>query len=154
MVKVPDGGRQAAFNQKLLEAIGPQHEVSALVARLTSGPTVHNRMGGPAFAPAFAGLRGDLDSPLIYEVDDIQVTLEVQDDAALADRKTLVGLIVGIDEIDSLHADLWHKGEQIDSVSIDEIGNFAFTKLIPAEYELFISGGTLDVQIESLNLVR
>ena len=27
VVKVPDGGRQAAFNQKLLEAIGPQQAV-------------------------------------------------------------------------------------------------------------------------------
>ena len=27
VVKVPDGGRQAAFSQKLLEAIGPQQAV-------------------------------------------------------------------------------------------------------------------------------
>ena len=131
-----------------------KRSVKFLVARLTSGPTVHNRMGGLAFAPAFAGLRGALDAPLIYEVDDIQVTLEVQDDAALADRKAVIGLIVGIGEMEGLHAELWHEGEHTDSVPVDEIGNFAFNRLIPAEYELFISGNDLDVHIESLSLVR
>ena len=131
-----------------------KRSVKFLVGRLTSGPTVHNRIGGPAFAPALAGLRGALDSPLIYEVDDIQVTLEVQDDAALADRKAVIGLIVGIGEMGGLHAELWHDGEHIAGVPLDEIGNFAFNQLIPAEYELFISGNDLDVHIESLSLVR
>ena len=128
--------------------------VKVLVARLISGPTAHTGMGSPAFAPALAGLRGSLDSPLIYEADDIQVMLEVQDDAAIADRKAVMGLIIGIDDPEELHAELWHEGTCTFSTPVDEIGNFAFDGLIPADYDLFVSGNDLDVHIESLSLVR
>lgn len=130
-----------------------KRKVKFLVARLTSGPTVPSHSGSPAFAPALAGLRGSLDSPLIYEADDIQVMLEVQDDAALADRKAVMGLIVGIGELEGLHAEMWHEGEHTDSVPVDEMGNFAFNGLIPADYDLYISGDDLDVQIESLSIL-
>ena len=131
-----------------------RRSVKVLVARLISGPTVHTGMGSPAFAPALAGLRGSLDSPLIYEADDIQVMLEVHDDAALTDRKAVMGLIVGIDAPEELHAELWHEGTHTLSTQVDEIGNFAFDGLTPAGYDLFISGHNLDVHIESLSLVR
>ena len=131
-----------------------RRSVKVLVARLISGPTVHTGMGSPAFAPALAGLRGSLDSLLIYEADDIQVILEVQDDAALTDRKAVMGLIVGIDDLEGLHAELWHEGTRTFSTPVDEIGNFAFDGLIPADYDLFVSGNDLDVHIESLSLVR
>jgi hypothetical protein len=106
--------------------------------------------GGPA--PAFAlGLRGDETGPHFYQAGDAQITLEVQEDPNAPGRKILVGLILG-EGAASLHAHLWREDQAIMSTEVDELGNFTLSGLEPGQYELFLSGPDVEIQIKDLEV--
>lgn len=124
-------------------------QVRVLIARLASELEA-GQMGQPALAPAYAGLRG-AEEARIYQADDVQVAVEVQDDAERPGRKVLLGLVIGA-EPGELEAHLWQAGEQIAVVPLDELGNFVIPELAPGGYELILSGPAVEIHIQDLDV--
>jgi hypothetical protein len=114
-----------------------------------SGP---NRpgLGAATGTPAFA-LRGDNAGPLMYEAGDAQLSLEIQDDPEHPGRKSILGLVLGI-ETESVEVKLLQGDGVVTAVTLDEIGNFSFTSLETGSYELTLSGQTIEIHVPDLNI--
>jgi Putative zinc-finger len=106
--------------------------------------------GGPGPALAF-GLRGDETGVHFYQAGEAQITLEIQDDPSAPGRKSLVGLILG-GEATGLQAHLWRQEQAVMSAPVDELGNFTLSGLEPGQYELFLSGPDVEIQIKDLEI--
>ena len=105
---------------------------------------------GPLGTPAFA-LRGNDTGPLMYEAGDAQLSLEVQDDPERPGRKSILGLILGIDTV-GVMANLWREGNVKTAVAIDELGNFSLSGLEPGKYELILSGKEVEIHVQDLSI--
>jgi hypothetical protein len=125
--------------------------IKVLVAKLvpTGGQT--DPLAAPAMAPAFAGLRGEEDGPRLYQAGEAQVAIEIQDDAMRRDRKTLLGLITGMDTSE-LVAHLWLADRHVGEVPVDELGNLFIPGLAPGSYELILSGPEVELHIRDLDV--
>jgi len=133
-------------------AFSPLERIKVLVARLVRSPEDHSRSGARAPAPAYAGLRGESESLLLYQVDDIQIAVEFQDDAERQGRLALLGLVTGADT-SGMEAHLWQPEQHIAAIPVDELGNFYVSNLAPGSYELVLRGPKVEVQIPELEIV-
>jgi hypothetical protein len=106
-------------------------------------------LGG--MTPAFAGVRGDQEGPFVYQADEVQVIVEVQDDSEQPGRKFLVGLVTGMDALD-LKARLWRVDQPIATASVDDLGNFVMLNLIPDTYVLTLSSPDVEIHIPALKV--
>jgi hypothetical protein len=106
---------------------------------------------GPGRAPAFAGVRGEQDGPFVYQADDVQVVLEIQDDAEQPDRKTILGLLTGTDP-QGMQVSLWKDDVLVTQASVDDLGNFVIPQLLAGSYELIVSGLDVEIHIQALAL--
>lgn len=136
-----------SLESSLLEQVKGQ--VRVLFARLVSGGEAPSLFGGPALAPAYAGLRGAEASPALYEADEFQIAIEVQDDAQEPDRKAILGLTLGPGPSGGL-AFLWQARQRVAVVPVDDLGNFVIPGLSPGSYELILSGPELEIHIQEL----
>jgi anti-sigma factor RsiW len=125
-----------------------KEHVRVLVARLTHG----GEASGSWLTPVPAGIRGAEAGPIIYEVDDIQVMLEIHDDTAQPDRKSILGLVVGLDDTQGLEVHVWQAEKLFTTVPVDELGNFVIANLAPATYELILSGSDIEIHIHDLKV--
>jgi hypothetical protein len=122
-----------------------------LVAHLVNGGLEAGLLGQPALAPAYAGVRGEEKEPTLYQADDIQVAIEIQEDAEQPDRKVLLGLVIGT-EPSGVEAYLWQADQRVAVVSVDELGNFVIPNLAPGSYELILSGPEIEIHIQDLQV--
>lgn len=118
-----------------------KEQVRVLVASLVGG----------GLEPAVAGVRGEEEGPFVFRADDIQVILDVQDDSEKPDRKTILGLVTGIDP-QGLHVFLWHDDRLLTRVPVDDLGNFLFLQLFPGRYELIVTGPETEIHIQTLDI--
>jgi hypothetical protein len=132
-------------------AFSPAERIRVLVARLMRAGGRTDPLGPPAMAPAFAGLRGEEDGPRLYQAGEAQVDIEIQDDAMRGDRKTLLGLVTGIDTSE-LVAHLWLADQHVGEVPVDELGNLVIPSLVPGSYELIFSGPEVEIHIRDLDI--
>ena len=130
-------------------AFRPLERIRVWFAQLVSGGREPGEPGMPALAPAYAGVRGEEEPPRIYEAGDAKIAIQIQPDAEQPDRKALVGLVTGIEPI-GLRVYLWQAKEQVGEVSVDESGNFALGGLLPACYELILSGAEVEIHVQEL----
>lgn len=121
--------------------------LKVLVARLAPGFDAGTSLS-PA-APALAGVRGGEDGPLVYTADDVQVSLEVQDDAAAANRRAILGLVLGVDA-EGWGVYLWRDEEEVAGAAVDELGNFMLGDLEPDTYRLLLHGEQVLIHIPEL----
>ena len=134
------------FRDRLREGV---EKVKVLVARLVSG---FSQAGGPQEAAlAFGGLRGGEEEPLIYQVNDTQIVLEIQDDPDHPGKKTLLGLITGSEQ-PMFIVRLQDREHSPATAHVDEIGNFAFSQLRPGAYKLVIAGEGMEIHIPQLRI--
>jgi anti-sigma factor ChrR (cupin superfamily) len=119
------------------------------IARIVDSGTALNSPQAGALQPALAGLRGETSGPRIYQANDAQIAIEVQDDAEHRGRKVLLGLVTGIDTR-AFKAHLWKAGRPTASVEIDELGNLIIPGVEPANYELILSGPDIEIHIQEL----
>lgn len=105
-------------------------------------------LGGPTSVPV--GIRGEQDAPLIYEADDIQIIVETQVDATQANRRVMLGLLLGFEPVHGVLARLWQTEELLATTPVDELGNFVFSNLLPGSYGLIVSGEELELHIKEL----
>lgn len=114
------------------------------IARLIPAGT----MGGGMPQPALA-LRGQEDGPLLYEAGDAQLTLEVQDDPEKTGARTILGLLIGVETVETA-AHLWQDAQKVAQVAVDEFGNFVFAGLVVGRYELIVSGPDFEIHLQEL----
>lgn len=123
-----------------------RQRVQIWIARqLPSGAT-----GQTQLSPALA-LRGSADEPLMYEAGDYQLVVEIQDDPTKPGRKSVLGLVIGLEEV-AFQAQLWQEGVRIQETSLDELGNFVFTEVPPGVYDLILNRLTAEIHLQSLTI--
>jgi hypothetical protein len=126
--------------------------VRVVVAQLLSGPQWTGLPSFGAPAPALAGIRGAEEAPFIFEADDVQVVIEIHGDPEWPDRKSILGLVMGVDDPGAMKAHLWQAGTLRNTQPVDGLGNFVFSNL-PAEcFELILSGLDTEIHIQELDL--
>lgn len=103
-------------------------------------------------APAHAGLRGE-EEACVYTAGDIQIAIEVQDDAERPGRKTLLGLVIGAEPV-GMQVHLWQDERRIVTVPVDELGNFVIPDLAPGVYELIVGGPEVEVHVQALQVCK
>jgi len=102
--------------------------------------------------PALGGVRGDEGEPLIYEADGVQVVVEIHQDPDQPDHRSILGLIIGVDDPDQLEVHLWQSDQPVATVQVEDIGNFVIPSLAPGRYELIVSGLELEIHIQELEV--
>ena len=122
-----------------------------LVARLVNGRLETGLLAQPVPVPAYAGVRGEEREPYLYQADDVQIAIEVQDDAERPGRKVILGLVLGA-ECAGLEAHLWRDDQRIAVVPVDELGNFVIPDMVPGSYELILSGPEAEIHIQDLQV--
>jgi hypothetical protein len=147
----PHCAQELAYLQTYLAELAPDLEftfrerLQVWIARLIPA-------GTDTFSPVPAlALRGDATEPLIYEAGDVQINLEIQDDPARAGHKTLLGLVMGSEEI-TYEAHLWQAGEQVQSCRVDELGNFILPGVAPGVYDLILNRITAVIHLPALTI--
>jgi hypothetical protein len=115
-----------------------------IAKRIPTGRQTRDMLGTPAFA-----MRGGDTGPLMYEAGDAQLSLEVQDDPEHPGRRSILGLVLGI-ETEAVLVKLIQGDVLVTAVTLDPIGNFTFTGLEPGKYELTLSGQDIEIQAQDL----
>jgi anti-sigma factor RsiW len=122
--------------------------VRVLVARLVNGGMTVDLPG----QPALVGVRGDEREPLIYEADGVQVVLEVDQDPDQPERRSILGLVIGVDDPGQLDVHLWRSDQPVATIQVEDVGNFVISNLAPGRYELIVSGPELEIHIQELEV--
>ena len=99
-------------------------------------------------APALA-LRGTDEGPLFYQAGDAQLTIEIQDDPDHPGRRSLLGLVMGV-EPDDMQVQLFQDGELVVSAEVDDLGNFVIFDLSPGHYELILAATSVEIHVQDL----
>jgi hypothetical protein len=126
-------------------------QIKVLVAQLVRVGQDIARSGSPTLVPAYRGGRGEEKGPRLYQAEDIQVSIEIQDDVERQDRKVLLGLVTEMDTHE-LKAHLWQAEQLVTTASVDDLGNFVIADLTPGNYELILSNSGVELHIQSLEI--
>ncbi len=125
-----------------------------LIADLVRRGTTGRQPRQPVLAPAFAGVRGEETVPQGYEAEDIRVSIESQPDASHPGRWTILGLVLGFDAGTTAVAHLWQEGRWLASQPVSDAGDFYLGNVAPAEYDLILSAGPIEVHIRDVEVGR
>jgi hypothetical protein len=158
LLECPHCAREVLQLEDYLRVLGPTIEfspverVKVLIAQLISGGTRDDaKQGRLSFAPALAGIRGEADGPAVYQVDDIQIAIEIQDDAELPGHKIVLGLVTGPGS-SGLNVTLRQADQIVATTSVDYTGNFLIPRLDPGNYQLILIRPEMEIHVQSLEL--
>jgi hypothetical protein len=126
--------------------------VKVLIARLVGGKEADQEDGQFSSAPAFSDLRGEGDEPFIYQTENIRIVIDVQDDVEQMGFKTLLGLVTGL-ESNEFSIQVSRGDQVIATTSVDEIGNFIISHLLPGHYKLIVASQDMEIHIQSLPVI-
>ncbi len=130
----------------------PLERVKVLIAKLISGGAGDDRqLGRPAFTPVLAGVRGGEEGPSVFQVDDVQIAIEIQEDAEQAGAKIVLGLVTGLDS-SGLNVILRQADQIVATTSVDRSGNFLIPRLQPGNYHLSLIRPEVEIHVQSLEL--
>jgi anti-sigma factor RsiW len=160
LAECPHCGREVGQLKSYLDELAPELEIRLLdrmregvrvvIARLANGAT-GRFPGQPAPSPAFVGVRGSEDKPVVYDADEVQIVLEIQADAEQPGRWAILGLVMGTDAR-GLVAHVWRASERVGAVPVDELGNFVVPGLAPGRYDLILSGTDVEIHVQELEV--
>ncbi len=108
--------------------------------------------GTEGLQPAMAAMRGEQNKPRIYEAEDYQLTIEIQEDPENPGRQALFGLLIGEDAPASFEIQLWQGANLITQEPVDEYGNFSISNLVKENYDLKLIKPELEIRLEALQL--
>ena len=117
--------------------------VRRAVARLVDAARDALSPGG--LAPAMAAVRGQMDAPLIYEADGLQIVLVLQPDDIHRTRQLLLGLLLGTTVPLTMQVQLWQGQTLLTTTAVDEGGNFVLAELAPGNYTLLLTAPDLEI---------
>lgn len=141
--------REVLAFRKFLEATAPEAPDGAgWIER--AGIFVTSFLEAGTLAPAAAGLRGSEDAPRIIQIDDLQITLFVEDNLDRPDMHNLLGLVSG-GSTAGWTAFLWQGGELAVQTPLSEEGEFSLEGLSKGEYTLILDGPESEVHIQDLH---
>lgn len=123
--------------------------IRVLIAKLISGGGVSQDQTGSSLFPVSAGLRGEENEPFLYQAGNVQIVIDVQDDVEQTGNKVLLGLVTGL-ESDDFIIEVNRGGQMIATASVDEIGNFIVSNLVPGNYQVILKGQEVEIHIQSL----
>ena len=130
----------------------PLQSIKIQVAQLVRGGGGGAWAGSSGLALGYAGLRGEEEQGLyLYQANDVQIAVEIQDDARQRGHKALLGLVTGMDTHE-LSAHLWHIKQCIATTLVDDLGNFVFPNLAPGNYKLILSGPEEEVHVREMEI--
>lgn len=162
LAECPRCGRELSQLQGYLTELRPTLELSRLerarerarilVARLVSGGGMGRAGRPPSLVPAYSGIRGEEGEPIIYEADEVQVVVEIQEDPDQPGHKTVLGLVVGVDDPHEVEVHLWRDDQRVATGPMDETSNFVIPNLAPGHYELILSGPEVEIHIQDLEV--
>ena len=98
--------------------------------------------------PAPVGIRGDQNDPQVYQAGGWQITVDIHTDERRLNQKSIFGLVLGDGR--AREAQLWRENQLVSSATIDELGNFVFTKIMPGQYALIFWTDEEEIRIETL----
>ncbi len=115
-------------------------QLKVLVASIVTRPSM-----------ALAGGLDD-DGPQVYEVGNIQISIQLQEDFEMPDRRMIMGLVTGADT-KGMQAHLWesNRPNEVAVAPVDEFGNFFISDLPCANYELILDTPQSEIHIQALN---
>lgn len=87
----------------------------------------------------------------MYEAGEYQLNIEIQDDPAKPGHKTILGLLIGADEL-SFQVQLWQNGRHLQTATIDELGNFFFAAVLPGTYDLILNRLTTEIHVQAFTV--
>jgi hypothetical protein len=157
LAECPHCAQEVAQLQAYLGELAPDlayslsERIQVWVARLLAGGAELASPRTGALGPALAGLRGETSGPYIYQAHDVQIVLEVQEDAEHTGCVVLLGLVTGIDP-GGLEAHLWRAGSRVATQEVDELGNLALSGLEPGQYELILAGPEVEIHIQQVQV--
>jgi hypothetical protein len=122
------------------------------IAKLISGGGTDQEQAGSSISPAFAGLRGEEDEPFIYQVGNVQIVIDIQDDVEQIGHKTILGLVTGSESKEFI-VQVSQEDQIIATSSVDEIGNFVITQLMPGDYEIVLEDSEGEIHIQSIQVI-
>jgi anti-sigma factor RsiW len=152
LLDCPHCRRERAQLADFMESLAPDLEfspaerVKVLVARLVGGPAEAGAPQPPVLVPVPVGLRGEEGGPFLYQAGDVQIAIEIQEDADRPEHRALLGLVTGIDAGGS-QVSLWQADKLVRTVEVDEAGNFYVAGLAGGSYELFLTSPELEVEV-------
>jgi hypothetical protein len=117
-----------------------------MIARLMSGP-------GTASAPATSALRGGMNGPLIFESEDVVVTLDIQ--PGLKGQASVQGQVAADDQDQWTGATvrMFEDGMPEATALLDDLGAFRFEGVRSGSIQLkIVSPGGIEVQISSVDI--
>jgi hypothetical protein len=110
----------------------------------------------PSMAPAMAAVRGQIDAPLIYEADGLQIVLVLQPEGRQGeyqnDQQLLLGLLLGAAEPLTMQVQLWQGQTLLTTTAVDEGGNFVLAELAAGSYTLLLTAPDLEIELPPLTV--
>lgn len=140
-----------------------QPDLSALAAAPVDKPGLIERirvliarpvqpLPGGGWATALAGIRGE-ERTCLFQVDETQIALDVQDDLEQLGRRLVLGLITGQDFTGaSVHFCRANQPDTKVSVEVDELGNFIAPALAPGVYDLILQGPETEIHVQGFQV--
>jgi hypothetical protein len=125
--------------------------VKTVVAQLIQGAGALDGWETPSPTPAFATVRGEQQAPQLYQAEEVQVVIGLQEDAARPGHKVVLGLVMGMD-LGDVEAHVWQSSRLILTTQVDDLGNFVISDLAPGRYELILSGPEIEIHIQDLEI--
>lgn len=102
---------------------------------------------------ALAGVRGEETAKsLTYNADELEISLLLQTDFEHPGQRMLLGWIAGQENDQTIEVYLWREVQQIATITVDSLGNFAFSNLSPGQYKLILYSDTREIYIDGLDL--
>jgi hypothetical protein len=96
-------------------------------------------------------VRGAEEGPAIFQAGEVQIALEVQDDADRPGLQVLLGLVTGA-EAAGWTVSLWRDEQLVAETEVDDLGNLFFGGLEQGSYELIVSGPEAEIHIQNLDI--
>jgi len=146
--------REVAELKDFLDDLAPRDNLlgtaKVLIAWLAGGPGKQSKNG---FVPSGVALRGEAKGPLIFEAEDIVITLDVQPNpngqvsiqgqVAADDQDQWTGAVVRVLQVDMPGL----------TTSLDDLGAFGFAEVRPGSIQLKITSPTgIEVQIPNIDI--
>lgn len=82
----------------------------------------------------------------IFNVGDIQVSIETQADSQQTTSRSVLGLISGADTL-GWRAHVWQAEQFVLTVEVDEFGNFTVPSLAPGNYQMILEAPNDDLEV-------
>jgi hypothetical protein len=104
-----------------------------------------------AFGTRQSEMSIDNESPLIYKVDQVQISIEIEPSFNNPDERMLVGLVSGLD-VEQMDAHLWRESNLVATAPVDSTGSFEFSEMpmTSGQYELFLNGLQAKIHIPEI----